>query len=72
MAIYQAGTSVPAVNMKRLANHSVTITDEGDQKRLVAEVDKLLKLCEQLKSHLADATETQRHLADAIVERAAA
>lgn len=72
MAIYQAGTSVPAVNMKRLANHSVTITAEVDQKRIVAEVNKLMKFCEQLKSHLADATETQRHLADAIVERAAA
>jgi hypothetical protein len=31
-----------------------------------------MTLCENLKTSLADAAETQRHLADAIVERAAA
>jgi type I restriction enzyme S subunit len=43
-----------------------------EQKRIVAKVDELMTLCENLKTSLADAAETQRHLADAIVERAAA
>lgn len=72
MAAYQAGTSVPALNMKRLAQHPVAIPTESEQRRIVAKVDELIALCDALKSRLADAAQTQRHLADAIVERAVA
>lgn len=44
----------------------------AEQQRIVAKVDELMVLCDALKARLADAAETQKHLADAIVERAAA
>ncbi|KAB7643908.1 hypothetical protein F3168_15265 [Polymorphobacter fuscus] len=37
-----------------------------------ASIHTLLALCDQIKTSLADATQTQHHLADAIVEQAAA
>lgn len=72
MAAYQAGTSVPALNMKRLSQHPVAIPTEPEQHRIVAKVDALMALCDALKARIADAATTQKHLADAIVERAAA
>lgn len=42
----------------------------AEQKRIVAKVDELMALCEQLKSRLANAAEAQRHLANAITEKA--
>jgi type I restriction enzyme, S subunit len=44
----------------------------AEQRRIVAKVDELMLLCGSLKARIADAAATQRHLADAIVERAAA
>jgi len=41
-----------------------------EQHRIVAKVDELMALCDQLKARLADAQITQLHLADAVVENA--
>jgi type I restriction enzyme S subunit len=41
-----------------------------EQHRIVAKVDELMVLCEQLKARLSDAQTTQLHLTDAIVEQA--
>lgn len=41
-----------------------------EQHRIVAKVDELMALCDQLKVRLADAQTTQLHLTDAIVEQA--
>lgn len=41
-----------------------------EQHRIVAKVDELMALCDQLKARLADAQTTQLHLTDAIVEQA--
>lgn len=43
-----------------------------EQQRLVAKVDELVALCDTLKAAIAEAAATQRALADAIVEKAAA
>jgi type I restriction enzyme S subunit len=43
-----------------------------EQHRIVAKVDQLMTLCDTLKSRLADAQTTQRHLADAVVDQAVA
>ncbi|MEI8603628.1 restriction endonuclease subunit S [Shewanella sp. PP-Sp27a-2] len=40
-----------------------------EQHRIVAKVDELMALCDQLKARLADAQTTQLHLTDAIVEQ---
>lgn len=50
----------------------VPIPPVAEQQRIVARVDELMVLCDALRARLADAGETRRHLADAIVERAAA
>jgi type I restriction enzyme S subunit len=41
-----------------------------EQHRIVAKVDELMALCEQLKARLSDAQTTQLHLANAVVEQA--
>jgi type I restriction enzyme S subunit len=41
-----------------------------EQHRIVAKVDELMVLCDQLKARLSDAQTTQLHLTDAIVEQA--
>ena len=41
-----------------------------EQHRIVAKVEELMALCDQLKVRLADAQTTQLHLTDAIVEQA--
>lgn len=72
MAQYQAGTSVPALNMKKLAKHSISIPDEDAQKAIVARVYDLLSLCDLLAARVAASVEMQRYLADTIVELAVA
>lgn len=42
----------------------------AEQQRIVAKVDELMALCEQLKARLSDAQTTQLHLADAVVTNA--
>lgn len=41
-----------------------------EQRHIVAKVNELMALCDQLKSRLSDAQTTQLHLADALVEQA--
>lgn len=72
MTQYQAGTSVPALNMKRLAKHAIAIPTEDAQKVIVAKVHDLMSLCELLAARVAASVETQRHLADTIIELVAA
>jgi len=72
MATYQAGTSVPALNMKRLGKHPVAIPSTGAQREIVAKVDALMAIYDDLKARIADAGQIQIRLADTIVERAAA
>lgn len=50
----------------------IPIPPLAEQKRIVAKVDELIALCDALKARLTDDTQTRKHLADAIVERAAA
>ena len=48
----------------------VPIPPLAEQHRIVAKVDELMALCEQLKVRLSDAQTTQLHLADAVVTNA--
>ena len=52
MAQYQAGTSVPALNMRRLAKHKIAIPDEEAQKMVVTRVHDLMSLCEVLAARV--------------------
>lgn len=62
----------PTLNLTLIRLAATPIPPIAEQRRIVAKVDELMGLCDALKARLADATETRRNLADAIVERAAA
>jgi type I restriction enzyme S subunit len=65
-------TTINQITQANLKATPVALPPLAEQHRIVAKVDALMALCDQLKTRLADAAQTQRHLADAIVEQAAA
>lgn len=60
------------VSQSQIRALEIPIPPLAEQHRIVAKVDEIMVLCDALKARLADAAETCRHLADAVVERAAA
>jgi type I restriction enzyme S subunit len=56
--------------LKTISNFSLIIPPLEEQDRIVAKVDELMALCDQLKARLSDAQTTQFHLTDAIIEQA--
>lgn len=55
---------------EKLWSHLVYLPPIEEQHRIVAKVDELMALCDQLKAHLSDAGETRTQLAEAVVEGA--
>ncbi len=70
--IRATGSATPIINRSKWEMIPVAIPPLAEQGRIVAKVDELLVLCVSLASRIADAAQTQRVLADAITERAAA
>lgn len=64
------GTTMVNLNHGILNNLPVALPPLAEQQRIVTKVDKLMVLCDQLKSRLSDAQTTQLYLADAFVEQA--
>ncbi|MBX7247999.1 MAG: hypothetical protein K1X35_03000 [Caulobacteraceae bacterium] len=64
--------SMPKINQSTLLSVTIPVPDTHEQLRIVAAVNALKSLCDELKACIADAGQTQMRLADAIVERAAA
>jgi len=64
----QVGVQKMALN--RLSCTKIPLPPLAEQQRIVAKVDELMALCEQLKARLSDAQTTQLHLADVVVENA--
>ena len=60
------------IGMEALLCWVIPLAPLAEQHRIVAKVDELIALCEQLKARLVDAQITQLHLADAVVENALA
>ena len=52
------------------SSYPITLAPAPEQHRIVAKVDELMALCDQLKSSLQQAQETQIQLTDAVVENA--
>ena len=63
-------TNLASINKTQLSNTVLPIPPIAEQHRIVAKVDELMALCDQLKSCLNAAQTTQLHLADALVEQA--
>jgi type I restriction enzyme, S subunit len=66
----QVGVQKMALN--RLASTLIPLAPTNEQHRIVAKVDELMALCDQLKDKLRQSQQTQVHLTDAIVEQALA
>jgi type I restriction enzyme S subunit len=64
------GTTMTNLNHGILNKMPMLIPPLAEQHRIITEVDRLMALCEQLKTRLSDAQTTQLHLADAVVENA--
>lgn len=58
--------------LRTIGAFQIPLPPRAEQHRIVAKADELMALCDALKARLANAAETRRNLADAIVERAAA
>jgi len=58
------GTGQPNVNGTALKNLTFSLPPLAEQHRIVAKVDELIALCDQLKSRITDASRLQKKLAD--------
>ena len=69
--LYEAamGTGQPNVNGNALKNLVLPVPPVGEQHRIVAKVDELMAICDQLKVKLQQSQETQVQLADALIDR---
>ena len=66
----QVDNARPNLSMANIAKFVIPIPPLAEQYRIVAKVDELMALCDQLKARLSDAQTTQLHLADTVVENA--
>ncbi len=65
-------SSMKNVSQSQIRSLKIPVPDIADQRRVVATVDGIFAVCDALASYLAEASETQKQLADAIVEKATA
>jgi type I restriction enzyme S subunit len=63
-------SGVKNINSTELNRITFPLPPLAEQHRIVAKVDELFALCDQLKDRLQQASETQQHLTKAIVEQA--
>ena len=66
----QVGMAIEGLSKKVLEAFEFPVPPLAEQHRIVAKVDQLMALCDQLKTRLQQAQQTQLHLADALVEQA--
>jgi type I restriction enzyme S subunit len=62
--------AMPKINQNELNAIAVPVPPLAEQHRIVAKVDELMALCDQLKANLKAAQATQLKLADCLVENA--
>ena len=66
----KTGTAIKHFGPSHLKEMLIPLPPLAEQHRIVAKVDELLALCDQLKASLASAQDTQLNLADSLVEQA--
>ena len=71
-AIKASGNGITMVHMtkERMEKLSLPVPPLVEQHRIVAKVDELIALCDELKDSLQQAQQTQIYLTDAVVENA--
>ncbi|AZL71397.1 hypothetical protein EJA05_03715 [Pseudomonas oryziphila] len=65
-------TNLASINMAQLRACAFPLPPLAEQYRIVAKVDQLMALCDQLKARLNQARQVHEHLASALVEQAVA
>ena len=63
---HAAGGAQPNLNVGKISQTVVPIPPLQEQHRIVAKVNELMALCDELKSHINTAQTTQLQLADAM------
>ena len=61
------GSTSPHINMKAIRQFLVPLPSLAEQKRIVAKVDELMKVCNALEDALRRAEDTAKNLADALL-----
>ncbi len=69
---YVTGTAQPKMNQAKMNAIPLLLPPEAEQHRIVAKVDQLMALCDQLKTRLTQARQLNEQLATALVEQAVA
>lgn len=64
------GSTISNLGLKAMNALSIPLPPTSEQMRIIAKVDELFSLCDELKARLSDAQFTQLHLADALAEQA--
>ncbi|UNK04452.2 restriction endonuclease subunit S [Psychrobacter raelei] len=66
------GMTATGIKASKLKEIPIIIPPLAEQKRIVAKVDELMAICEQLKEQLQQSQQTQVNLTDALVDQALA
>lgn len=69
---FAPSTAQKNINLGILETVLIPLPPLQEMARIVTKVDELMALCDALKTRITDAATTQKHLANAIVEQAAA
>lgn len=69
MRSHSAGGAQPNLNVGKVSLTVVPIAPLDEQHRIVAKVDELMAICDQLKVKIKETEITKRHLADAITQQ---
>ena len=64
------GIGAKHVNVKDMRNTLLPVPPLVEQRRIVAKVEELMKLCDQLEADLTTADDTRRRLLDALLAEA--
>jgi type I restriction enzyme S subunit len=67
---YVTGTAQPKMNQAKMNSIPIALAPETEQNRIVAKVDELMSLCDQIEAGLNVAQTENRHLLGAILDRA--
>jgi type I restriction enzyme S subunit len=71
-AIHHHGLTLTRIGLGNFRNIPVPLPPAAEQHRIVAKLDKLMALCDQLKNRLTQARQLNEQLASTLVERAVA
>nr|WP_143314002.1 hypothetical protein [Colwellia sp. UCD-KL20] len=66
MATGIAQKTVPLTGLRKMP---IALPPQKEQERIIVKLDQLMSICEQLKSNLQQAQQTQLYLADSVIEQ---